>query len=654
MKNTMNIKRIFSILLGICLHSISAQNSDSLKLLLKTAKEDTNKINTLLAICSLRSTTDSEMTVYATSAMALSKKQAYQKGIIGAHTWLGAACLGLANPDQALGHFSKALQVLLKFPDPKMTAFIYNNIGNAYTIKSDHPAALSWYQRSLRLYEELGNEKGEANACINMASVYSYTKNNEKARGYISRAAATYTRLKDTVQIIKAESKLGSIAYDLYQYDTALVHFERALKITEGLKDKSLAAFSYAGIGNIYFENEKTDKALIYHEKALAATPKSGNDYYRANLLINVGRDYAYLNKFGQSLSLLKESVALSQKSGAKKTTSEAYYHLAEVYELKKDYKNAMEYCFQYAALNDKLYSEEMASRINDLNTKYENEKKEKSIALLNAKLSDKQKTQELLQAKVAEKNAIILSVIGGTILVLISGFLFYSRQRLRQKNKYQQELNEQQKNTAGTIIQMLENERNRIARELHDGIGTYISTLKINLQVLEQNAADEKLVPYKNSTELLDKTSTELRKITKGLSNESLQEKGLAPALQELVSSIPSSDSMQVRFLTDKTNHRFDPLLETNYYRVAQELINNSLKHSQATKISLQLIDHDNDLLLMLEDNGVGFDQTKNSEGMGLKNIKNRIDFLGGTFKIESVPEKGSTFIIEVPKKAA
>jgi signal transduction histidine kinase len=650
----MNPKLIFSILLLVFSRSL-AQNADSLRIVLANTKEDTMKVQYLLAIANQQGDIDErEREEYCKKALILSEKINYPKGIIVSHIGLATVDNNSGKYEEALDHLNTAIQLLMKYPNDRFLAQAYNSLGATSNAKGDYPAALSWYLKSLALYEKLGKKRTVADLIYNISVVYYATKNYDKAHEYTSRALVEYTLRGEKLFVAMAQNQLGNIAYDQYQYDTALVYYERALKVMEDLKDLSYAVESLTGIGNVYSETKNYDKAVLYHERALKAARETGDESWIANSLMNLGRDYRYTNNANRSEAMLKEAVALSEKTGAKKISCDAYLALAELYESRRNYKEALKYENLYAAWKDSLYNEENATLINDLNTKYENEKKEKSIALLNAKLSDEQKSQELLQAKVSEKNTIIGSVIGGTILVLISGFLFYSRQRLRQKNKFQEELNEQQKNTAGTIIQMLEDERNRIARELHDGVGTYISTLKINLQVLEHNIADEKLNPYKNNSALLDKTSEELRKITKGLSSEALQEKGLAPALHELVNSIPASDTLQVQFLTDETDHRFDALLETNYYRVAQELINNSMKHSRASKISLQLIDHDTDLLLMLEDNGIGFDMEQSTMGMGLKNIRNRIGFLGGTFKIESILEKGSTFIIEVPKKAA
>lgn len=174
----------------------------------------------------------------------------------------------------------------------------------------------------------------------------------------------------------------------------------------------------------------------------------------------------------------------------------------------------------------------------------------------------------------------------------------------------------------------------------------------------MEDAVSVEKAQQYRNTSLLVDKTSAELRNILKNLSSETLQENGLAGALQELTENVNRLGPTHFNFVSHGIAGRLDGIVEINLYRVAQELINNCIRHSEAAQATLQLIDHGHSILFMMEDNGKGFDpQLKKNDGhygMGLKNILSRVTFIKGTLKTESVPGKGSTFIIEIPKQAA
>jgi signal transduction histidine kinase len=647
------------VLLSAYSNYLVSQNSDSLIKILAESKEDTIKVKTLIEICNQQGDIPNlEKIKYAEEALSLSEKLNFQMGIITSKRAIGQYYIALGKYEEGLKYLNDALLLAEKSKDKIVMATIHNAMGTSCFYMGNFQASLSHFIRSAALFDKLKKPESLAEVAHNMGLVYYRTKDYQKARDYNNQAGIIYQQLKDTLGFSYTQSQFGNIAYDEHKYDTALVYYKRALKLTEKLKDPSYTITSLVGIGNVLFETGHYNEAMIYDRRVLEIARKIDDQNSVTIALLNLGKEYVALNKLDKSIEVLKEALLVAKKTGAKENEADAYSYLSETYEKKNDFKNALVYSRLYKQLNDSIFNEENAERINTLSAKYETEKKEKAIALLNAELSGKQEKQELLNAKVKEKNIIILSLIGGALLLFISVLLFFSHQKLKQKNKFQAELNEQQKNTASIVIQMQENERNRIARELHDGIGTFLSTLKINLQALENNLADKKMIPYKTNTGLIDKTAAELRKITKGLSNEVLLENGLAYAIQELVESINASGAMQLKLLTHGIDGRFDPILETNLYRIAQELINNSLRHSQATKVTLQLIDHDSFILLMLEDNGVGFTPQisgKNyTSGMGLRNIKNRIDFLGGTLKIESGLKKGSTFIVEVPRTAA
>ncbi len=639
-----------------CFARSNSQNSitDSF-LSLKTSKEDTNKVTLLLAASSQNDITDLEKLNYSMSALTLSEKLKFQKGIILAKISLGAALNNTGKYEEALNHLNSALTLAQKTKNAKALADIYNSIGGAYYYKGDYKTALENYLISSKLFEQLNDSKKTAGIIYNISLIYYQNQDYLKATEFNSKAALMYTKLNDTIHVALTQTQFANIAYDQFQYDTAVVYHKKALKLTEKLKDQSYSLLSLIGIGGVLSEKKLHREALVYFGRSLAKARSINDQYSVVVSLMNIGKENAFINNFDESVKLLKEAIALSNTIGTRDQTCEAYSFLSETFERKKDYKNALAYAHLFMRLKDSLFSEENTEAINELNTKYESEKKEKSIALLTSELAGKQKEQVILDTKVKQKNIIIYGLLAGSLLIILSVYLFFSRKKLKQENKFQAELNLQQKNAANALVRAQENERDRIAKELHDSVGTFLSTLKLNLQAFEKKIPEEHFAAFKNNNKLIDKTSQELRKITKDLSNEVLKENGLANAINELKENINASGATHIKFLTTESTEKFDSIIELNLYRIAQELLNNSIKHSKATNITLQLIDHGDSLLLMLEDNGIGFNtespKLEQLSGMGLKNIKERVVFLKGTLKIESILQKGSTFIIEVPK---
>ena len=242
--------------------------------------------------------------------------------------------------------------------------------------------------------------------------------------------------------------------------------------------------------------------------------------------------------------------------------------------------------------------------------------------------------------------------------LIILAVIIYYTR-KIVQKNHHQKEINLQRENNTKAIIQAQEKEQTRIAKELHDSVGTYLYTLKINLQIYESILPSNKHQEYLNTLKIIDKISNELRNIMRNLSNETLHELGLDVALKDIVQVINELGITHVDYHNIGLSKRLDENIEHNLFRISQELATNCIKHAKATTATLQLIENENDITLIFEDDGVGFNENKSKDshvysGMGLKNIRNRVQFLNGKIHIDSSPNNGSTFIIEVPKKGS
>ena len=205
------------------------------------------------------------------------------------------------------------------------------------------------------------------------------------------------------------------------------------------------------------------------------------------------------------------------------------------------------------------------------------------------------------------------------------------------------------------SMIEGQELERKRLSREIHDGIGPLLSTLKMNLNSIEGDVASVTKKTgsiFENAYQLIDQVSDDLRSISHNLTPKVLIDFGLKEALEALKSKMNFSKNMKLAvFFTDVPN-RLGQVYELGLYRICQELINNTLKHARAKKSSLQLI-HSHDMLrIIYEDDGVGFSFENVNRGLGLANIENRIKALGGELIVDSMPGKGMTATIEIPMK--
>ncbi|MFN2423854.1 MAG: two-component regulator propeller domain-containing protein [Cryomorphaceae bacterium] len=216
-----------------------------------------------------------------------------------------------------------------------------------------------------------------------------------------------------------------------------------------------------------------------------------------------------------------------------------------------------------------------------------------------------------------------------------------------------------QQKMQLEAIVNTEEKERKRIARDLHDGVGQLLSSVKINLGVAREYIAQSKFL---ETTELvdvsrsaIDEITEELRNISYNLLPPSLEQFGLASAIAEEVNKLKTNPELFVHFDNSTTDIKFDPKVEIVLFRVFQELLNNALKHADASEITIQLIQHKTELVLMIEDDGTGFElreSVEKKDSSGLKNLYSRINFIDGKITVDSTPSSGTSIIIEIPLK--
>ena len=210
----------------------------------------------------------------------------------------------------------------------------------------------------------------------------------------------------------------------------------------------------------------------------------------------------------------------------------------------------------------------------------------------------------------------------------------------------------------SGARVQAQEDERRRIAREIHDGLGQLLTAIKFNLEILEDTitVGQEERQRIDDMKGLLDNVMKEAREISYNLMPSVLEDFGLAPALQLLCEQFGSRSNVKVQYQTYSLNERFDPQLEIGLYRIVQESLNNVAKHAQATEISLQVIRHAGGLRLVIEDNGKGITihphivRMTGKGGMGLVGMRERAASFGGTFTLDSTPNNGTMIVVEIP----
>lgn len=530
-------------------------------------------------------------------------------------------------------------------------AFGFNRYDQGY-----FPEALARFIEAAKYMESAKNNKGISSAYIWIGNVY----NNgllkpREALVYYSKALRIQQESGDAQNMAFTLNNIGNVNFFLKAYDSALVYYKRSADLKEKLGNRKGLSASYNNIGNVYNDLGQYADALGYYKRSLEIRVEFGDKKGIVTSNINIGNVFIKRKKFREAIAYHTSALLSAEEIGDKEGMKEAANGLSTSYESIGDSKKALDY-FKYSArVNDSLVNRDFNERIAEMQTRYETEKKEaenKALKGLNTISA-----LEIMREK--QKNFIKNIIIAAALLIL--AMLSYLAYVISRKRKIQQEAElvaergKQKELRINAVIEAEEKERRRIAQDLHDGIGQILSAAKLNLSSLEPSIAKgnhPQELAFKNTLDLIDDSVREVRSVSHNMMPNTLIKLGLATALREFITKIGGFPELKIDLEIVGLDKRLEENTETVLYRVIQEAVNNILKHANANKIGIQLIRHDNELSVVIEDNGVGFDVQKINEfsGIGLKNIVSRVEFINGKVHFDSTPGKGTTVVIDVP----
>lgn len=576
------------------------------------------------------------------------------KGIGAAYNSLGNILLSSGDYDGATENYAIALKIRSRIGDQQGVADCFNNIGIIYYYKADYEKSLKSYLAGLKILKELGNQNAIARSYSNMGSIFLQQGDDKKAMECFVNALEIQKALGDKMGMGRSYNNIASIYLYQTKYDEAAENFLIAQKIKEDIGDFMSIGQTYLNIGNIYYvkigdekysliqRDSLMDMAHEYYHKSLDVFEALGDKQAMAMAYNSIGTVYVSKSQPDNAFPYLHKGLALATEVGSVNDIKLSYIGLAAADSADGNWESAYAHRKLYATFRDSMLNEEQIRNTTAAQLNFEFEQKE-----IRQK-ADQEKEKLVYLEKIKWQKIIGWTSTGAFIFILISVFLWFNRRRLKQENLFQQELTEQQKMQASAIMITQEQERKRIAEDLHDSLGQLLSTVKINLQTLPE----EQKKYYEKSLQLLNQASSEIRNISFNLMPQTLEDAGLIPALYELAEKIKDSSlydvMVQVHGL-DKSE--FDKQTEFNIYRIVQEAVNNIIKHANAKEINIQLVKLDETISIMIEDDGKGFDPVQiKMSGRGLRNITARSEWLHGHITIDSTPGRGTTIFIEIP----
>ncbi|MGB5005606.1 MAG: sensor histidine kinase [Ferruginibacter sp.] len=578
-----------------------SNNTDSLRFIIKFDAEGQGKLNAYKALARALLFKDFEESHKASVAGAGLAEKLKDPGSLGECIMLtGQSWYFKGAYDSAAVYYYKALDILDKSNDLLKKAGVLNELGKLYRKTRDLDRSLQMYDDAFSIYKNLDDEGNMATILNESGVVFEYRGDYDEAIKRYNASLEIREKLNDDVGKGYSYNFLGGVYTLQKKFTEAEKYLMKSLEIREQLKDSFSIALSHGDLGYMYKEQGQLDKATEQYNLSNAIASKM----HFADL----------------QLSNYKELAVLAEKKGN--------FALALVYYKKQ------------SILKDSIYTGEKLKQIEQLNAKYQAEKKEQQL--------------QIQKAEITRKNYLLWGLAGGVALLILSAVSFYRKRRLQHKMHLQEAVMKQQDLATRAVIHAEENERKRIAADLHDGVGQMMSAAKMNLSAIETE------LPFKNEDQklkfekligLVDESCREIRSVSHQMMPNALLKRGLASAVREFLDKIDNR-IIKINLHTEGLQERMDDNTETVLYRVIQECVNNVIKHSGANNLDISLIRDGDGIAATIEDNGRGFDTTDKQkfEGIGLKNISSRVAFLKGTVDFDSSPGKGTLVAIHIP----
>ena len=637
-------------LLSFIFSYVSAQpiakkkKTDSLLLVIASLKEDTSKALALLTLgATFESSNQDSAAYYLKKGLELAELLKYNTGIYYYYQHSTVLSYTKGEYDKALQQALQGLAMARQIGDSVKVVTMLNNTGiiaayfgeyknqleinlqivNAVEKNTDSAMISGAYHNLANTYQNLGQYKKSIDAAIHSIYIDSISSKKNK---YINRVYATLAQGYQYAKI----------------FDKALHFFNIAISESQRLEDSYAEAMIYGYKCQLLASTGQYAPMLNTALQSLKLAEQLQSRQLKANSLYN----FAYAKFLNGDNSAAKknimEAISIAKEDSLRDELKNAYIILSHIASREGDFATAVFAREQADSILETAYNKEVLKSAADLEKKYETEKKDNQI--------------KLQQAQIKQKNTINYILIGSAAALLLISLLTYRNYQHKQKLQQQRinELETQQQLTATeAVLKGEEQERTRLAKDLHDGLGGMLSGIKYSLNTMKGNLimTADNAQAFERSMDMLDSSIQEMRRVAHNMMPEALVKFGLDTALKDFCNHINQSGALKVNYQSiGLENSVIEQTTAITVYRIVQELVNNTMKHATATKVIVQVSKTDEQLAITVEDDGKGFDTAtlKETKGIGWANIQSRVDFLKGKLDVNSSAVKGTSVLIE------
>ena len=559
----------------------------------------------------------------ARQVLALSNERKWLNLRVDALRMLGMLAYGGDRFDEALSYYNWALAVTdtmrtdSRFSEKDIDdnlSSIYGAIGNLYNIQDKNLLAIEYYQKAMPIFEKYGWRESLTILHHNIAELYLSMGNDKEAERHYRQAIEKGEETGDSLMMVMSHRGLAKIYIDRDDYQQAKQTIDPAYAYYHAHSDEEPSDYaevlaSLAKI-NLMSGHENLTQAKAFAREALNVVNDEMMTETRSNVFAAAAMVEMKAKNWKVALQYALQSI---HENDDEATFSDVgcYEMLANIYMQLGNKEEASRYISKVRTIMERFSTQNYQSSLSQMEVLYETEKNQKVIEQLN-----REKQWHLWAG-------ILLSAL--LLILALAFFLLWRGVRLQRRTALFKARFE------GEVA-----ERSRIARDLHDGLGGMLTMLRLKI---EGDASKPELLKQ------LGDTATELRHVAHHLMPEQLLKNGLMTSLQDLAISVPGA-----RFNHFGNDGRLSKDVEVVLYRCAYELVNNAVKHAHADHIDIQLMQEEGQVTLTVSDNGRGLDSENQQDGMGLRNISERISHYRGTMNIVSGREQGTEINIILP----
>ncbi|WP_256928775.1 tetratricopeptide repeat protein [Winogradskyella sp. HaHa_3_26] len=558
---------------------------------------------------------------------------------------------------------TEAITLLKAVKVEKGLAACYNILALGYKNLGQYPEAMDSFIQCLNYAKLTKNKVQESNAYQNIATLYLLQKEYKKAAENLDRAANLYRELGDDDGVLTTLFNFANILKEEGKFNQAREHYQTVLGYREKEGNKAVIAYVNINLSQMLVEEGRCKEAVVALRKTMSLLEALKFNSDLVIVLNDLGLCESKLGHRKEAIAAFVKALSIGQNQSLQLYNSDIYKNLAQLYEEDGDYENALKFYQKGVITGEEQNSLDKEKYVANIQERYETELKETRIQLLEKeqKLSDAelQKVELTVKRQKLIRNVLIAG-FGLVLLTLIILRLFYI-QRLRvqkelslqQEENAKQKISEMMKDHKLSVIERYQEgqdeERSRLAREIHDGIGSDLAGIKIAFEHYVESNHDQS--QSNRIAKAISSACVDVRSLSHQLHPLSFSKIGFTSFLNDFIDQISTKSPIEIQtfFFPEEEIDQLPELLLADAYRIVQELINNILKHAEATHADVQLTKHEDHLNIVINDNGKGFKKNK-KQGIGLRNIKERLHKVEGDLDIDSSPGNGTSITINIP----